>query len=363
MSVPLDRGASRGFRMTRTIPPLAVLVPFALLLLFARPETGRCSLYLEFLVDRSGSIWAPLDGAPKAELIADALEEAIRKLPADISMGLRVYPPPDAGGVPEDPGLRIALGTGNRDRFPAELDGLNPRGKAPLLEHVEKALADFPDGPNRKLLLVITDGADNDGTSFCVQQIRSLRPEDLRFQVFSIDLQDAEKRAELDCLARLFSGASAHLTSGNELRDGVLAVGREAHRQEMERQARMLEEQRREALLNSRTRLQVSFQNTLDPFFADSLEVVELRLDGQPIPVDPTPSLGSGERAVIFEGPVPEGSHRLDLRYAMRRGDDLASGRPGSLDILVEEGKTSYVLGRPKSALFHWGCTLHPEEP
>ncbi len=363
MTVPLARGSSKGFVMNR--PPLRHVLFVALVFSFLHLHAsgGWCDLYLQFLVDRSGSIWSPINGTPKTVLIADAVEKVSRDLPGDVAMGLRVYPPLRTGGVAGDPGLRIPVRTGTRDRFSGELAGLNPKGKAPLAEHLKKALDDFPETEDSKLLFLITDGADNNGKSFCEHRLVGIPPDSFRFHIFSMNLKDEEKREELNCLSRQFSGKTTHLTSGARLKEKLLSVSRDAHRKETERQARVLEEKRRQEALNSKTRLKVAFHNTLDPFFADSLEVAEFHLDGRKITLDPPLRTISGQKAVIFEQPVPVGTHQLDLQYRMWRGNEFIVSRAGSLEVRVEEGKTSSVLGVPKSAIFHWGCSLKPVSP
>ena len=53
----------------------------------------------------------------------------------------------------------------------------------------------------------------------------------------------------------------------------------------------------------------------------------------------------------------------MDLQYKLWRGDDFILSRVGALEVEIVEGKTSSVIGYPKSALFHWGCLLKPLSP
>jgi len=363
MNLPRTGATQKGVMNRSPLHPVLALA-FFLLVFQALSGTGSCDLYLAFLLDRSGSMWAAMNGTPKTVLMAEAVEEVSRELPADVAMGLRVYPlPPGTEGEPDDPGLRIQVRTETRDLFPEELARLNPRGRAPLPEHLQKALHDFPDTADSKLLILITDGADTDGQSFCDGPPFPVLTDSVQLIIFSMNVQDETEREELNCLSSQFSGKTVHVNPGDSLREKLIVVSRNAYRQETERQTRIQEERRRQEALNSKTRLEITFHNTLDPFFADSLEVVDVLINGQKIPLDPPPVLASGQQAVIFEQALPQGRHHLNLQYRMRRGSDSLTSRVGSLEVLVEEGKTARVVGAPKSALFHWGCSLKSVDP
>jgi hypothetical protein len=357
-------GATRNrVRMYRFSHSLAFVFLFLVVFLFVKPASGFCSLSVEFLLDRSGSLWAPLDGTSKTILVADAVEKVIEDLPDDVAIGLRVYPPPVDGEASPDPGLRIAIRTGTRDQFPRELAALNPRGKASLSEHLKKAIEDFPKTDEGRLLILITDGADNEGTSFCNIPLFSVLPDAFRFHLFSLNLENPDERDELSCLSRQLAGEATHLTTGNALHEKLLALCLDAHRKEAERQARLLEERRIHDALQSKTRLQVTFQNTLDPFFADSLQVISLRIDGQQMPQLSPVTMASGSRAVILEQPAPQGEHELEIQYKMSRGDDFVLSRVGSLHVFLEEGTTTSILAVPHATLFSWACALQNISP
>jgi len=347
-------------RYSRSLGSVFLLLAVSLCL---APGSAFCSLSVEFLLDRSGSLWAPLDGTSKTILVTDAVGKVIADLPDDVAVGLRVYPPPVDGENSPDPGLRIPLQTGTRDRFPGELAGLNPRGKASLSEHLKKAIDDFAKTDESRLLILITDGADNEGTSFCNAPLLPLLPDAFRFHLFSLNLENPHERDELSCLSRQLAGEATHLTAGNELHGKLLAVCLDAHRKETERQARRMEEERIRNALQSKTRLQVTFQNTLDPFFADSLEVVVIRIDGRQVSLASFFAMASGNQGVILEQPVPEGAHQLEIQYKMWRGDDFVLSRVGGLDVFLEEGKTTSILAIPHATLFSYTCALQNISP
>ncbi len=355
----ITRAGDRLSTRCRTVPSLAGgLATTLLAIALLWPGQGFCDLYIEFLVDRSGSMWAPFQGKAKIVQVANAIERVTQKLPTDVAMGLRVYPPPEKGARGKDPGLRIPLEKENRARFPEEERLLNPRGKGSLGEQLKRALKDFPDGQDTKLLVVLCDGADTEGVSFCERALDLDRPEGLRFYAISLNLKDLSEQEELDCLSRQMDGKSIHLTQRDNLVSTLLPIAQKAYQDEVERQRRVVEEQRRIQELLSKTRLKVEVHNTLDPFFADSIQVDRCSLDGEEIPIDTSVRLKQGEGFLLFDRAMGEGTHQLSLRYQKWKDEKAVSSVEGILEVRVEEGKTSHVQCFPRGALFRWDFTF-----
>jgi hypothetical protein len=329
-----------------------------LAIVFLWPGQGFCDLYIEFLVDRSGSMWAPYQGKPKIVQVTRAIEAVTQKLPTDVAMGLRVYPPPEKGARGKDPGLRIPVEKENRARFPEEEHLLNPRGKGSLGRQLKRALRDFPDGQDTKLLVVLCDGADTEGASFCERPLNLDRPEGLRFYAISLNLKTPSEKEALDCLSKQMDGTSIHLARRDSLVSTLLPIVQRAHRDEIERLRRVAQEQRRIQELLSKTRLKVEIHNTLDPFFADSIQVDQCLLNGEEIPIDTSVRLKQGEDFLLFDRAMGEGTHRLSLRYQKWKEEKAVSSVEGILEVQVEEGKTSHVQCFPRGALFHWDFTF-----
>lgn len=322
------------------------------------PGQGFCDLYIEFLVDQSGSMWAPYQGDPKFVHVANAIETVTQKLPADVAMGLRVYPPAEKEAQGKDPGLRIPVEKDNRARFSEERRLLNPQGKGSLGEQLKRALKDFPDGQDTKLLVVLCDGADTEGASFCERALELDQPEGLRFYSISLNLKDPSEKEALDCLSKQMNGRSIHLAGRDNLVSTLLPIAQKAHRDEVERLHRVAEERRRIEELLSKTRLKVEIHNTLDPFFADSIQVDQCSLNGEEIPIDTSVRLEQGEGLLLFDRAMGEGTHQLSLRYQKWKDEKTVSSVEGILDVQVEEGKTSHIQCFPRGALFHWSFTF-----
>ncbi len=336
----------------------------AILLLIALlwPARGFCDLYVEFLIDRSGSMWASSsqDKVPKIVQVAEAVKRVANKLPPDVAMGLRVYPPPAKGAAGRDPGLQIPIDKEKREEFleAIEASRLNPRGRGSLREQIERAFQDFPAGKDTKLLIVICDGADPGGVSFCEKALGAARPQGLRFYIISLNVERPSDRDELDCLSRQMDGKSIHLSSSDSLASTLLPIARMAHKDEAARQRRVAEERRRIEELLSKTRLKVEIHNTLDPFFADSIQIDQCLLDGKEVPLQTPLKLKQGEGLLLFDRAMAEGSHQLALRYLKWKDGKAVPSVEGILDVRVEEGKTTHVQCFPRGALFHWEFTF-----
>ena len=317
---------------------------------------GVCGLYVEFLVDRSGSMWAPWQDRPKIVGVQEALEEIVPKLPDDVALGLRVYPAYPGETEGRDHGLRIPIELGNRDRFPLELGRLNPQGKDALAGHLRSALQDFPEGAQGRLLILICDAADIQGSSFCSMSAFEGLQNGLEFHIVTLDLQDPAERQELACLGKQLNGSVEHLAGIAGLPASLLTIIQSARRKEAERHAQDLQEQLARKALQEKTRLRVSFQNTLDPFFADSVEVVQCELDGLRVQLPPLNRLKKGEKVLLFDSPAAKGSHRLSIQHRLWSEARSVYSREGNLEVNLEQGKTLSVLCSPQGRLFTWGC-------
>ncbi len=328
----------------------------------ALPAAGSADFYVHFLLDRSGSMWAPLGNAPRILQAAEAIRQAAAELPADAILGLRVYPPYDwAPG--DDPGLRIPLEEGTRERVPGELRLLNPKGSAALAENLDRALQDFPPGDHVRMLFLICDSADIRGEPFCGESRYLDRAGEIEFHILALGVQDPADREELACLAEQLSGELVHVSPEVSLSSAVLGRIRSAVQNETERKRKLAEEKARKQELSERTRVRLHFRNTLDPYFAESVEVVECVLDGRSIPLPASPSLGPAESVELLDTPVPAGDHSLSVRYRKGTGPDAPLSRLGTSSFQVAEGETRLIQCVPKAALFRWDCRCEESRP
>jgi len=251
----------------------------------------------------------------------------------------------------------------NRKRLIKELSRFNPQGKTTLDNPLIKAIRDFPVGKDTKLLIIICDGADTKGASYCDRSVVASFPEGLRVLVVSLNLKDQSEREDLDCLSSQFSGRTIHLASQGNLYKSLLPICKKAHKDELERQKRVMAERRRLEELMSKTRLKAEFQNSLDPFFGDSIEIVKCRVDEEDIPFESVLNVNTGETSLLFDKAVKTGEHRFSLQYKKWRGGKAIYSDEAFIDVQVKEGKTAHILVVPRGKLFRWDCAFKSLSP
>jgi hypothetical protein len=335
---------------------VSLLFVFLAIGTFVRTSQGFCGLYVEFLVDRSGSMWSPWQGKSKIVTVQEAIERVIQSLPEGVATGLRVYPAYLSQAGERDPGLRIPVEEGTEDRFPLELRRLNPQGKDALAGHLRSALQDFPEGAESKLLILLCDAADIQGSSYCSMDVFEGLRNGLEFHILTLDLQSAAERQELACLASQLSGTVTHLTESDSLLPTLLALCTSAQDRNLARGAQTLKDLQARKAMEEKTRLSLSFRNTLDPFFADSVEVLQCSLDGRTVSLPASGPLTHGASLLLFDVPAARGPHQVVTRYRIQRqGGSIDSG-DSMLEVNAQEGKTVSVLCYPKGRIFRWGC-------
>ena len=185
--------------------------------------------------------------------------------------GRVLYNGPVSRASGKNPGLRIPIEKERREDFLKEVEAarLNPRGRGSLREQIERAFKDFPEGKDTKLLVVLCDGADTGGASFCEKALETTRPEGLRFYVISLNLEDPAEQVELNCLSSQMDGKSIHLTKMDNLTSTLLPIAQRAYKDEDKRKRRVAEEQKRIEELLSKTRLKVEEQTKLSLWLAN----------------------------------------------------------------------------------------------
>lgn len=328
----------------------------------AFPAKACADFCVHFLLDRSGSMWAPLGSVPKILQASEAVRQAARDLPAEAILGLRVYPPYD-WAVGEDPGLRIPLEALGRERVAAELKLLNPKGSAPLAENLDRALMDFPPGEKVRMLFLICDSADIRDESFCGERRYLDRAGEIEFHILALGVQDPADREELACLAEQFSAELVHVSPEMSLSSVVIERIRSSYLNEVERQRKLAEERARKQEMSQKTRIRLQFRNTLDPYFAEEIQVIECSLDGRSYPLPGIPPLGPGETAELLDTPVPPGEHTVSVRYRKGTRPNAPLSRSGTRSFQVAEGETRHILCVPKAALFRWDCRCEEAAP
>jgi len=160
------------------------------------------------VLDGSGSMKEPAgDGQTRMEAAKDGLRGVIDKLPADSSVGLRLYGSTisDGPGSCKDSELVVPVEKVDKDALAKGVDSLQPLGNTPIAYALEQAVKDLPsEGPTS--IVLVSDGEENCGGDPCeVARDLSQSGHDLYVDVVGLQV-NAAARNQLTCIASAGGG-------------------------------------------------------------------------------------------------------------------------------------------------------------
>lgn len=194
----------------------------------AEIEQSSEPLNILFLLDCSLSMKEKMkDQIQKMEAAKQVLQKALARIPSDVNTGLRVF----GQGDPRNPygaymsdceqtTLLVPLGQGNRRAIIERVRDIRPFGMTPLTFALEQAARlDFANSKGKKVIILISDGADTCGGDPC-RLIRMLPAYGIRIKidVVGLDLKhDHTARSELNCITENSNGKYYDANSAEEL--------------------------------------------------------------------------------------------------------------------------------------------------
>src|SRR3990172_5312257 len=215
-AAPTDAGVSDELTAT----PLPTLVP----------PVGSSNIYVEYILDASGSMLELLGGKTKLEIAQDVLDARVRTLPPGVNIGLRVYghniPFQQTEASCADIELVVALQRGGGELIVDWLPGMQARGMTPMSASIRLASEDFTFTPeNRNFIVLISDGIETCGEE-PAEPVRALQELGLDFKIHVIGLAvDAEAPTQLQRLAEVAEGTYTDANSEQELSSALGQVG------------------------------------------------------------------------------------------------------------------------------------------
>ncbi len=209
---------------------IATVIAIACSAFFAA-GAARAETQLMILLDSSGSMAAP--GIPgtshnKLDEANAAVSGLLQKLPAEISVGLRVM-----GGTPSADCYTTFLyfepSQGIRSQIQDYIDTLRPSGARALYQGIEDCMTDL--GASAvgidRVMLVVTDGGDDCGRDFDpLAEIYSYDPSMPRIVIYGLDLSQSDKLA----LGELVASTGGRVTNVEDLSglsDALVKFGEE----------------------------------------------------------------------------------------------------------------------------------------
>ncbi|MBK9092475.1 MAG: protein kinase [Anaerolineae bacterium] len=201
-----------------TLPPLVTQIP---------ARTGGSNLFIEYVLDASGSMQEPLGERTKLDMAKEDLGEHMLQQPIDTNLGLRVYghriPFADTRASCQDVELIAPVVRGQGERIADWLGSMQAQGMSPIGLALRQAAADFIMAPERdNRLVLISDGKETCGIDPC-QEIEALQAQGLNFTVNVIGLNlDDQARTQLSCVAKKSGGVYKDAKTPADLASGLV---------------------------------------------------------------------------------------------------------------------------------------------
>ena len=194
------------------------LMNAALLLMLATPVVAQENPDIMVVFDASGSMWGQIDGRTKIEIARDAFSDLSGEWSASGSnVGLIAYGHRRKGDC-GDIELISSPEAGSTARLGALVQSLTPRGKTPLSDAVTMAAQELRFTENAATVVLLSDGRETCGRNTC-EVGAELERLGVNFtaHVIGFDVNDAEARAQLQCLANNTGGQYFDAGNAGEL--------------------------------------------------------------------------------------------------------------------------------------------------
>ena len=171
--------------------------------------------HILFVFDASNSMNAFWDGQRKIEVATRLLSESLSELYGipGLQLGLRVYGHQtkfiQGQQDCDDTELVVPFSHGNNLIIKKALGRIQAKGTTPIARSLEKAAIDFPNGPGRKVVVLITDGIEACDEDPCVVS-RMLQDQGIIVKPFIIGIGLEEQYKEtFECVGNFFDATDA----------------------------------------------------------------------------------------------------------------------------------------------------------
>lgn len=195
------------------------------------PEPANDNLYLEYILDASGSMNEPLpDGTIKLALAKNLLTEHLQAFPPETNIGLRAYGHRidyrQTAESCKDIELIAPVERGYLPIIVTWLQDFQALGMTPLAESIRQAMADFSFEPGQiNSIVMISDGIETCEGDPC-GLVQSLKAEGINFTIHVVGLDvDPPTRDQLSCIAYASGGTYHDARSEQELSEALQEIG------------------------------------------------------------------------------------------------------------------------------------------
>ena len=191
------------------------------------PELGTSNIYIEFILDASGSMNETLpDGALKLEVAKNLLTDHLGAYGPETNIGLRAYGHRVSYRQTEESCRDIELNApvekGQLETMVTWLRGFAAQGMTPLAESIRQAMGDFVFEPARtNSIVMLSDGIETCEGDPC-GLVEELKVEGINFTIHVIGLDvDEATRQQLRCIADTGGGTYHDVETEQDLEDAL----------------------------------------------------------------------------------------------------------------------------------------------
>ena len=177
---------------------------------------ARASSDLVLVFDASGSMWGQIQGENKIVIARKVLGDLVDGLPDDQRVGLVAYGHRREGDC-DDIELVSPLAGIDKSSFKATVNGLNPKGKTPITQSVQRAFDVVKQGDGKATVILISDGLETCGGDPCAA-VRAAKASGIDFVMHVIGFDVAgEDVSQLECAAQAGDGLFLSAENADEL--------------------------------------------------------------------------------------------------------------------------------------------------
>ena len=180
---------------------------------------------LEIVLDVSGSMAEKLGDSTRWRTALGVLDQVLKSLPADSSVGLRVYGHRYGSRAPQtctDSELVVPIAKLDRDKILAAANKLRPRGETPLVYSVLQTVGDLK-GSSTGSVILITDGEEScKGDMKAAAETLKAADVHVTLNIVGFTLQGKTTEAQLGGLAESTGGRYYSAQNGSELTKALM---------------------------------------------------------------------------------------------------------------------------------------------
>ncbi len=328
----------------------------SVLALTASASGARADVAIQLVVDGSGSMWGQLGGLPKTIVVREGVKPLLDRMERqNVRLGLTVFGTLASTGCDNVDTPIPPAPIGSID-LPTALTNMNPKGLSPVVEAVKRAATQIDALGGKRVVIVIADGGDGCVADPCAAMRAWHATSAASVYVLGLAISENEADQQLACLAEAGGGAYANVSTIRSIEDtlkGWIDKVVAADRDERAAADRAHAETER---IRQATHLKVELRGSLPDAYCREVEVVEAKLDGQPLALDPSSKkLSCALSTTIYDSIADPGNHTLDFTYRKRSAaGDVSDSAPLTLPVAVAPSQTTTVMLEARAGWFHY---------